>query len=632
MVARRDLNAPLVDTLRGILRTSTSKDTVPFGQKAASADEGINYTTTDGAVLRWDGDTLAAYDARITAGQQAITAATADLAKASQDLGDSAARISTAESTLAAQDKRIAAAEAAVSGQNTALAAIQGQQAKASSDASSAVQAAQDAAAQLKAIQDQIANAGASGTATTTEVQQAAQAAKAAADAAAKQARDALAAANQAQASADGKATITYTAGDPPGVGLVVGDTHYKTDAAGTVLAWWRWDGTSWIAQQVSGDVVASLDAGKITAGTLDAERIGAGAITADKITVTQDLSAAVVDAMDAQVKRLVVTDEAILDHATLIGDTAAENLNVTKRLIARDAIVDGTLDVAQLNVTDAMSAAIVKAMTVEAKKLVVTDDAILNQVTAIQSIVTPELLAQKIDVKQLGAALITSSAIQTDPGANAGVKITSTGYKAYDSAGNLSVDINGKQNLMIGSFQTNVADKTGVRISSRSSISAIDYYSADAGTTGQGTLNGAHGFSFFSSTGSLGSTNFALGAMNRADGLTDDDPQIVFYPFDKSVNFMGKFGGLGSAMRTGMVTLDALAGGAYRDTTVTFSAMTSAAGVCVLPSLVAANKTEFAYVITNDSKSGFTIRIVNKSSNNSGTIWMKYIALAISN
>lgn len=207
---------------------------------------------------------------------------------------------------------------------------------------------------------------------------------------------------------------------------------------------------------------------GSITGEKVNAESVAAAVgsfvkVNAENVTVTNELAARVVNAMDAQVKNLVVTESAVLQHSTLLGETVAERLNVTKKLVARDAIVDGTLDVAQLNVTEGMSAQIVSAMSVESKKLVVTEDAILNRATVVQSLVTPELIAERINVNSLGARLVTSGAIQTDPSANRGVKITNAGVNAWDANGNQTIRLNGADNLLMGQLAT--GDRTVGRI-----------------------------------------------------------------------------------------------------------------------------------------------------------------------
>src|SRR5699024_3505337 len=83
----------------------------------------------------------------------------------------------------------------------------------------------------------------------------------------------------------------------------------------------------------------------RIAANAVQAGKIASGAVTADKITVTEELSANIVNAMDLATKKLVVTEEAILNHATLIGDTVVDNINVTGKLIGTDGVFTGTVD-----------------------------------------------------------------------------------------------------------------------------------------------------------------------------------------------------------------------------------------------------------------------------------------------
>lgn len=149
----------------------------------------------------------------------------------------------------------------------------------------------------------------------------------------------------------------------------------------------------------------------------------------------------------------------------TAIGDTAAAQINERHLIIGRDAIFTGTVDVAQLNVTEGMSAQIVSAMSLESKKLVVTEDAILNRATVVQSLVTPELIADKINVKNLGAELVTSGAIQTDPATNRGIKISNSGIIGYSADGKQTININGTANKIVGEFSTGAYGEPRVNI-----------------------------------------------------------------------------------------------------------------------------------------------------------------------
>lgn len=692
------------------------------------------------------------------------------------------------------------------------------------------------------AVTDKVAtDAAASAAAANSLASQAKAAAdKAQADAtrASTQAQDAMRAANQAQDSANGKTTNTYTTGTPAGVGTRVGDTHYKVNATGTVLQWWRWSGSAWVEQALDGQVISSLDAGKITAGWLDAARIKAGSITTNKLMVgigpnlfpplsaehlagsinptqwrvdatggiggvtalvvkpavsdpgtypgldtrgmpvvdspyyvpiqpgqkyrvsvwvkgsqastgsqtaaiygriygeaggtsfvwtspvsfrgpittgwtqlvgfftipedtgtgvrptrlvvgfytsgsypgdcwfsspevmamtpgdlivngsitgqqinaqsvgavvgqfvqvraqnveiTGELVGRVVNAMTAQHKNLVVTESALLQHAVLMGTTVAEQLNVTKKLVARNAIVDGTLDVAQLNVTEQMAAEIVNAMSINAKKLVVNEDAILNQVTVIQGLVTPELIAQKISVQDLGAKLISTTALQTDLAVNRGVKITSTGYKAWDDAGNLTVDLNGKNNVLIGNLATNQQGGSGIKISQTNLIAAIDFYPP----TYSASTKDWHGAIWYSAASRLSERSLTIGATDYAAHRLSD-PAIHLFPNFGSIGFQGKFDRVGTtfagAMRAGVIEAQSMNAGQWVTLKETFAVpMTAGASVMVFLSPISENGAEVSCGIKNATTTGFEAVVRNDSGRASGYQWIKYLAIAI--
>ena len=132
-----------------------------------------------------------------------------------------------------------------------------------------------------------------------------------------------------------------------------------------------------------------------------------------------------------------------------------------------RDLIVPGTLDVRQLNVTDRLAAEIVSAMSAETKKLVVTEDAVLQRATVIENIVTPELIAKKIQVEQLASQIITSGLLQTSTAHDRGVKINAEGIQAFDANGlqQVKIDAMGKDNYFIGTLRTAREGRPGVKI-----------------------------------------------------------------------------------------------------------------------------------------------------------------------
>lgn len=130
-----------------------------------------------------------------------------------------------------------------------------------------------------------------------------------------------------------------------------------------------------------------------------------------------------------------------------------------------RSLIVPGTIDARQLNVTEQLAAQVVRAMSAEVKRLVVTEDAILQRATVIEGIVTPELVAQRVRVDDIAAKMITSGALQTDRAARRGVKISSDGITAFNAAGEqtVKIDASGTENYFIGTFSTAARNKAGL-------------------------------------------------------------------------------------------------------------------------------------------------------------------------
>lgn len=105
---------------------------------------------------------------------------------------------------------------------------------------------------------------------------------------AAQDAADAAQAAQAALDAATSKNEIIHAITAPIGDGEAVGDMwmRHAPDIDGPVDGWWTWTGTNWVPMELRNEVIANLDAGKITSGTIDANRIGANSITAGKINV----------------------------------------------------------------------------------------------------------------------------------------------------------------------------------------------------------------------------------------------------------------------------------------------------------------------------------------------------------
>lgn len=86
----------------------------------------------------------------------------------------------------------------------------------------------------------------------------------------------------RAQEALEGR--ITRSTEAPSGTGTTEGDLWWRVDSAGNVIGQWAWDGSAWKLANFESEVIANLDAGKITSGTIDADRIAANSITGDKV------------------------------------------------------------------------------------------------------------------------------------------------------------------------------------------------------------------------------------------------------------------------------------------------------------------------------------------------------------
>lgn len=133
-----------------------------------------------------------------------------------------------------------------------------------------AAQAAADAAALAAANAQSTANTANStaNTAKTTADNAAILAANASSAAATAQTT-----ATGAQTTANGKNTVKYSLSTPSGGGTN-GDIWFQFDGSNNIIGQWTYNGSSWVANQITSTVIANLDAGKITAGTLNASLV----------------------------------------------------------------------------------------------------------------------------------------------------------------------------------------------------------------------------------------------------------------------------------------------------------------------------------------------------------------------
>lgn len=161
-------------------------------------------------------------------------------------------------------------------------------------------------------------------------------------------------------------------------------------------------------AEQAVADAAAELD-GKVDDSDLDssatAGRIGA--------------------AMTLATKKLIVTEEAILNHATLIGQTVVDDINVQGKLIGTNGVFTGTVDFANVNVTGTQLVNKLGANSIEASK-----------------IKGGTFEGKSFTGGDFEGAVIVGGAIATNryPSSEGGIHLaTSTGLRGWDSKGNLT-------------------------------------------------------------------------------------------------------------------------------------------------------------------------------------------------
>ena len=112
--------------------------------------------------------------------------------------------------------------------------------------------------------------------------------------------------------------------------GLAVAGVSDMPDLSGDHFTW---EGSCWEA---------------VTDPDLDVATMSPSASSAAK----EALTVRIVQSMSMATKKLVVTEEAILNHATLIGQTVVDDINIQGKLIGRDGTFTGTVDFENVNVT----------------------------------------------------------------------------------------------------------------------------------------------------------------------------------------------------------------------------------------------------------------------------------------
>lgn len=312
------------------------------------------------------------------------------------------------------------------------------------------------------------------------------------------------------------------------------------------------------------------------------------------------------------------------LEDARLVVEESQASLDATElRLNTMDQdIVE--IRGGDIDVPGTLAAKVVQAMDVEAKRLVVTEDAILNQVTVIEGIVTPTLVANRINLGDLGHDLMQQAAL-TVAGPQGIVEVSGSGYKAWNAQNQLTVDLNGASNLITGNFKT-APSSTRVELTTRLAsgstnpafgTSALDFF---VGT------EAAHGALWYDSGANRFLNLYALPDQgfngNTATGLT-------IHNDTDAIQLNGQLAN-SRAIQKGMVQWTSFAAGQFMtNQTVGFPVPFKNAPYITCQAQTQ-NSTDVLITLRGRSTTGFTYNIINTASNNStGALRMDWIAIA---
>ena len=171
------------------------------------------------------------------------------------------------------------------------------------------------------------------------------------------------------------------------------------------------------------------------------------------------------VQSMSIATKKLIVTEETILNHATLIGQTVVDDINVQGKLIGTDGVFTGTVDFANVNVTGTQIVNKLGAKSISADK-----------------IEGGSFSGETFTGGTFSGGLFVGSEFQApaSPRWNGGIAIDPTnGLRAWNSSGTQTVSIdprNGDLRMGAGVYLTG-SDRNGIVLNPPSGIGTAAIY-----------------------------------------------------------------------------------------------------------------------------------------------------------
>ncbi len=232
----------------------------------------------------------------------------------------------------------------------------------------------------------------------------------------------ASAAATAAQTTADGKNKVFRQTSAP--TASAIGDIWFDTDDDNRI---YRWDGASWVANNLGNNAIANLSANKLTAGTIDASVITVSNINAGNIS-TGTLNADRIAAASITGSKLVANTITASQIAT--GTITADQ--IATATITGSKIAAATITASQI-AANTITASQIAAATITTTQLA-TGTLSATNITTGTLAATVALTAES---GTIGGWNISSSSIYTGTIANPNSFINSSGSALF--AGNVS-------------------------------------------------------------------------------------------------------------------------------------------------------------------------------------------------
>lgn len=247
----------------------------------------------------------------------------------------------------------------------------------------------------------------------------------------------ASAAATAAQTTADGKNKVFRQTSAP--TASAVGDLWFDTDDDNRI---YRWDGSSWVANNLGNNAIASLSANKLTAGTIDASVITVSNINAGNIS-TGTL------------------------NADRIASASITGTKIAAGTITASNIATGTITASQI-AASTITGSLIAAATITASNIAA------NTITASQiaagTITATQIAAGTITATQIAAGSITTDKL---------VAGTLSGYtiQSVNAAFTISAvgDITGANSIGCNSV-TATSTISGTTLSATGTVSAATF------------------------------------------------------------------------------------------------------------------------------------------------------------